>query len=221
MNARRRLGHLRRLSLVACAGPLLILLSGSAHADIIDRILAVVGGEMITLSDVNAALRFGLVRSAADADPIRSALDALINRRMELMEVNRYQPPEPPAQAIEQRLATLQARFPTPADFDRALAQSGMTGEQLRSRLRDDERIEIYLGQRFGAGLQVSDEDLVAYYRSHQADFMRNGAVRSYAEVREQVRGIVLNEKRQELIKDWLAGLRRRTEITDLYLTAR
>jgi len=200
------------------AVPLLLLLSVSAHADIVDRILAVVAGEIITLSDVNAALRFGLVPPTRDADPIRSALDALINRQIELMEVNRYQPPEPPAQAIEQRLADLRARLPTPADFDRTLGHSGLTIEQLRARLRDDERIAAYLDQRFGVGLQVSDEDLLAFYRSHQADFTRGDVLRPYGEVREQVRTRLLNEKRQDLIKDWLAGLRRRTEITDLYL---
>jgi hypothetical protein len=197
---------------------LLLLLSLSLHAEIIDRILAVVGGELITLSDVNAALRFGLVVRVTDGDPIRSALDALINRQMELTEVNRYQPPEPPVQTVERRLSAVRARFSTEADFDRALAQSGLTIDQLRGRLRNDERIGSYLDQRFGAGLQVSDDDLVAYYRSHEGQFTRDGVLRPFRDVRDEVRASLINEKRQELIKDWLAGLRRRAEISDLYL---
>jgi hypothetical protein len=211
-----------RLTVLTAACVLLMLVpSRLVRADIIDRILAVVGGEMITLSDVNAALRFGLVTAPADGDPIRSALDALISRQLELAEVNRYQPPEPAAPAIEQRVAAIRSRFPVPADFDKALAQSGLTADELRARVRDDERISTYLDQRFGVGLQVSAEDLVAYYRSHEADFTRAGVLRPYADVREQVRATVLNEKRQELIKDWLAGLRRRADITDLYLKTR
>jgi hypothetical protein len=209
------------LTVLAAACVLISLVASPVlHADVIDRILAVVGGEMITLSDVNSALRFGLVPPPADRDPIRSALDALINRQLELVEVNRYQPPEPAAQAIEERLTAIHKRFPTAPDFDKALAQSGLTPDELRARLRDDERISTYLDQRFGVGLQVSDEDLVAYYRSHETAFTRAGVLRPYSEVREQVRAMVLNEKRQELIKDWLAGLRRRAEITDLYLRA-
>ena len=212
---------LRRAWAVSQVVPLLLLLNSPARAEIIDRILAVVGGELITLSDVNAALRFGLASGARDGDPIRSTLDALINRQLELTEVNRYQPPEPPAQTIEQRLAKVRARFPTEDDFERALAQSALTRDQLRGRLRDDERIGSYLDQRFGAGLQVSEEDLVAYYRSHDAAFTRNGVLRPFRDVRDEVRAQLLNEKRQELIKDWLAGLRRRAEISDLYLPTR
>src|SRR6478609_4507178 len=69
-----------------------------ARAEVIDRILAVVGRELITLSDTVAALRLGLVPAPpAGSDVVRAALDALIARQLELAEANRYQPAEPAA----------------------------------------------------------------------------------------------------------------------------
>ncbi len=65
-------------------------------AQIIDRVLAVVGGEPITLSDVTAAERFGLVPAPdAGGDRVQSGMNALIERQLQLIEVNRYVPPEP------------------------------------------------------------------------------------------------------------------------------
>ena len=88
---------------------LLITFAGPLRAQIIDRVLAVVVAEPITLSDVTAAMRFGFVPDAPGGqDRVRAALDALIERRLQLIEVNRYLPPEPPAAEVDARLAPIQ-----------------------------------------------------------------------------------------------------------------
>src|SRR6478672_10204708 len=81
-----------------------------AGAEIIDRILAVVGGELIMLSDADLARRLALVPApASDQNPTRTALDALIDRQLELVEVNRYLPPEPADAAIQARVAQVRS----------------------------------------------------------------------------------------------------------------
>ena len=82
-----------------------------ASAEIIDRIVAVVAGQIITKSDVTAAAAFGL---APD-------LQALIDRTLMLNEVRRVAPPEPAAAALEARVAQIRAGFATPEAFARAL----------------------------------------------------------------------------------------------------
>src|SRR5687768_17366957 len=72
-----------------------------ARAEIIDRVLAVVDGQIVTLSDARAALRFGLVPADVSADPIGAAMQRLIDRRLTLAEVERYAPPEPPQAAVD------------------------------------------------------------------------------------------------------------------------
>jgi hypothetical protein len=193
----------------------LALAAPRARAQLIDRILAVVAGRPITLSDVTAATRLGLVAGAAEAgDRQQVVLNALIDRQLQLVEVNRYLPPEPPAAAIDADVAQVRARFDSQAAFDRALEETGVGDAQLRAFVRDTLRIEGYLRQRFGASSQPSEDEIVRYYRAHEAAFTVNGALQPYASVRDEARRRVLEERTASLVRDWIAGLRRRGDVT-------
>jgi hypothetical protein len=197
---------------------LLVLMAPVRGAEIIDRILAVVGGELIMLSDATAAMRFGLVEvPAGTQDPVQVALDALVDRQLQLFEVERYLPPEPSAAAIDERMAAVRARFPSADAFQGALAESGISEGQLRSRVRDSLRIASYRIQRFAAALQPTDDDLLRYYRTHEADYIRNGVLRPFEEVRDQLRARLASERSDALINEWLDTLRRRAEVQILY----
>ena len=188
--------------------------------EIIDRILAVVGGELIMLSDATAAVRFGLVPApVGDGDRIRSTLNALIDRQLQLFEVNRYMPPEPTPAAIDERLAEVRARFTSQDAYEAALAESGMSESQLRSRVRDNLRITSYRAQRFAAALQPTEDDLLRYYRLREAEFTKDGVVQPFEEVREQLRTRVGSERSEALINEWLENLRRRADVQILYRT--
>ena len=203
-------------------GAAVSLMPAPARGEVIDRILAVVNRELITLSDVAAAIRLGLVPAPQDgSDPTRAVLDALIDRQLELGETNRYQPPEPSESQIQARLQAVRSRFSSPAVFAQALATSGLSEDQLTLRLREDLRIEAYLNQRFGVSRPPSDQELIDYYRAHTADFSTAAGARPFAEVREQIRTRLAAVQRAALVADWLTGLKRRTEIADLYVSSK
>lgn len=203
-------------------GAAVSLMPAPARGEVIDRILAVVNRELITLSDVAAAIRLGLVPAPQDgSDPTRAVLDALIDRQLELGETNRYQPPEPSESQIQARLQAVRSRFSSPAVFAQALATSGLSEDQLTLRLREDLRIEAYLNQRFGVPRPPSDQELIDYYRAHTADFSTAAGARPFAEVREQIRTRLAAVQRATLVADWLTGLKRRTEIADLYVSSK
>jgi hypothetical protein len=163
------------------------------RAETLERVLAVVDTQLITLTDVTAAREFGLVVVAPDApDPIRAALTQLIDRELMLAEVDRYAPPEPGADAIAEGLRIVRGRFADEASYQEALARSGIDEDHVRATLRQNLRITAYLNQRFVLAPQ-SD----ASPRPAAPDGQRR------------------------LIDDWLASLRRRAAIIDLYLTSR
>lgn len=184
-----------------------------AGAEIIDRILAVVNGAIIMQSDVAVAVRLGMVPASTTADPIPAALDALIERRLILAEVDRYAPPDPPEAEVDRHLAEIRAR--AGARFDPTLVECGLSLDQLRRHVRDDLRIDAYLMQRFGS-TQPSDEEILAYYRDHQVAYTRNGIVQPLNDVREAVRAAIITEKRNATIRDWVTGLRRRSNVNVL-----
>jgi hypothetical protein len=124
------------------------LARSAARLDTIDRIMAVVSGQPITLSDVNAALAFQLVEPPpAGADRIKIALDRVIDRELMLAEVDRYQPPEPAPDAIDQRGAAIRQKLG--ARFGAELKATGISEDALRREIRNDIRLQIYMNQRF------------------------------------------------------------------------
>jgi hypothetical protein len=148
-------------------------------------------------------------------------LIALLSRSLLLIEVDRYQPPEPAADAVDARLAVYERNGGTPADLDRLLASVGWTRQTLRRVARDDLRIQTYLDQRFAAAAQPSDAEVSAYYREHQTQFTQNGAVQPLAGVADAIRAQLTADRRAQLIREWVAGLRERVDVAVPYITDR
>lgn len=123
----------------------------AAQPELIDRVLAVAAGEVITLSDVRAARELGRVDVGQAADPVRAVLSQLIDRALVLAEVNRFAPPEPSASTIDDAFDLVVVRFQSAQAFDTTLARLGIDRAFVRELLREDLRIRAYLDQRFTA----------------------------------------------------------------------
>lgn len=208
-------------------GPLLIIVAlvtltaGVARADeVIDRVLAIVGGAMITLTDVTAARDLGLVEAGPAADPVREILQRLIDRELILAEVDRYAPPEPSPESVDAELRGRRGRFPSAAAFQAALTRSGFNDQHLRETLRQDLRIRAYLEQRFAVP-PLSDEETGRYYREHPGAFISGGEAMPFELARPQVAQAAMAQRREQLVNEWVAGLRRRGDIVDLSLASR
>jgi hypothetical protein len=149
----------------------------AAQVETIDRVLAVVAGRLIMLSDVTAARDLGLVPNVGASDSVRTVLNQLIDRELMLAEVERYAPPDPSPDALDREMAAVRARFDSPSAFDAILARTGIDSDHVRETLRQNLRIREYQAQRF----------------------------------------VPSDPARQSRIEDWIAGLRRRGDIVDLY----
>jgi hypothetical protein len=139
----------------------------AARADeVIDRVLAVVAGDLIMQSDVRAARELGLVNAGDASDPDRAVLSQLIDRALILDEVERYAPPEPAPDAIEGAFRAVRARFGSDAALSSAFARVGFDEKQLRAILRQNLRIQAYLDQRFGGETPERGEAIIAAWVS-------------------------------------------------------
>jgi peptidyl-prolyl cis-trans isomerase SurA len=186
------------------------LLAGVAGAQVIDRVMAVVNGAVITQSDVEALRRLGLAPPSGDTSTL---VERLIDRRLMMVEVNRYSPPEPAAALVDVRLDDVRRRFASQEGYEQALAEVGLTEDQLRAYFRDELRMRAYLRQRFGAAYQPAENDILQYYRTHPTEFTRNGRLLSYGEAYDEARAALIVRRREQQVQDWLSGLRRRADI--------
>jgi len=206
-----------RTIVAALVIPVALAFARPVRAEVIDRVLAVVAGNLITLSDVTAARDLGFVHPPPDADPVGAVLSALIDRDLVLAEVDRYAPPEPSAPAVDRGVAEVRARFASADAFDAALARSGLDAQRLRGFVRQNLRIQAYEEQRFTVA-PPTDEELARYFREHAARFSRGGAPAAYERVKDEVAAAVAADRRRTMVDEWTAGLRRRADIIDLYL---
>jgi hypothetical protein len=163
---------------------------------VIDRVLAILPGQIITLSDVEAAIDLGLVEAPAGETRIPAALSAVIDRVLMLNEVRRVSPPEPAPVAVDARVARIRERVGGAAQMTRVLAARGLDEAVLRLYAGDDLRLASYLEERFSAAAQPTDEEI------RQAG--------------EAARQRLTEDRRRTLIGAWTAELRRRADVTVL-----
>ena len=126
---------------------------------LIERTLALVGGQPITLSDTRAATQLGLLD--ANLSPGDNTLQRLVDRELILREVQRYGPPVPAESAVDAKLDDIRKRFPDAAALQRVLDSTGFTDVRLRSWVRDDLRAQSYLAQRFASATPATRIELI------------------------------------------------------------
>ena len=188
-----------------------LVLSASPCAEVLDRVLAIVAGDLILLSDVQAARGFGFV-SVEGADPDAQALARMIDRALILAEVERFTPPEPDAASVDKGLVLVRERFSSPQAFDAALARVGIEERHLREYVRQDLRMNAYLEQRFTA-VPPPEDEIGRYYREHPDLYTRNGVLMTFDAARPEIVQVLAAESRRAMVNDWVAGLRRRADV--------
>ena len=90
----------------------------AARAEVIDRVIAIVNGHLITLSDVSRVVELGLANTGRITDATDVVLSQLIDRRLVLDEVERYAPPEPAQAAIAERMIAIQQQLSGPPGLE-------------------------------------------------------------------------------------------------------
>lgn len=198
------------LAIVLMASP---LTPGLAGAEVIDRVVATVGSRTITWSDVRAAVSLGLVAGAPTADPGgQAAVDAVVNRELVALEVERYGPGGTPEAAVDDRLAAISDRLGE-GELARVMARAGLDPPRLRALVREQLQIERYVAERFGAAAQPTDDEVRRYFLERAAEFVLDGVPMSFEAAEPAAREALTAERRQRLVDDWVAGLRRRATV--------
>lgn len=152
---------------------LLLLLAPSTHAEVIDRIAAVVGSDVITLSELNEAIA---ARSRASegkeehhpTEVVHSeVLDELINDRLferalkgAKIEVTDDDLARAISNILKQNHLALEK-------LKAELASKGMSYEQYKQQVEREIRRVKFINQVIGPQVKISDQDLHDYYQRH------------------------------------------------------
>jgi len=199
---------------VAAAGPV-------RAAEVLDRVIAVVSGTVLMLSDVRAAITLGLVDTGGARDPVEVAMRWLIDRQLVLDEAGRSNATAVDRDALDQALAAVRKRFASESDFRRALSDVGLDDDKLRRLVRDTLIARQYAARRVDSVLPATDEELKEYYASHAERFVRNGLPVPFDEALADVTAVLQQERRNQAESAWMDRLRRRAEIREVYRSPR
>jgi peptidyl-prolyl cis-trans isomerase SurA len=157
----------------------------SAHAaeEPLDKIVAVVGGDIVLLSEINEFLRIELMRGGKDMSKMApselleyqcKALKGMVDDRLLVAKAIKDSLPitaEAIEGALKQQLGTIRSRFPTKQGFLDQLKLEGTTERQLRDNLRDQMRrylLRDQLQRKMGAEITVSFSEVERFYAAHK-----------------------------------------------------
>lgn len=163
-------------------------LSVPAGADVVDRIVAVVNDEVITLSDLNEELdtvrqRMAVVYKEQDVERLLAETrPTMLNRMVERLLIGQEArksgitaKDEEVNDAIRDGLQQRKMRL---EDLVASLAKEGTTLEEYKKELRDHLIKTKLIRREIRSKIMITDEEIGAYYQKHREDYEGKEAVR-------------------------------------------
>ncbi len=206
-----------RFPIAAC---LAACLAAAAAAEIVDRIAVSVGSRVITQTDLDREIRLTalLNNEKPDFTPAnkRKTADRIVDQTLVRNELDASRYPPPSAADTEAALQEEKARFGSDAAYRRALADYGVTEEDLKARLTWQIMLVRFIDVRFRPGIQISDDDIRNYFNTHMRDALAQahpGEPPSLDDHRGQIEETLVGEQADQQVEQWLKEARRRTHI--------
>lgn len=192
-----------------------VLAGAPASAEqVLDRVVAQVDGQVITLSDLRFEARVALIErggpsfrdSPLDVAALSSALELAINQRAAGAEADRLGSFQLEARDVEARVRAFEARFPDKRAVELFLQSNGADRAQLAEVLARFLRAEKALDARVRLRAQVSEADV---RRAWEAA----GAPGSFEQMRGTIREELVRARYQAVAQEELAKLRAAAQV--------
>jgi len=190
------------------------LLPGAlARAELVDRIVAIIDREVVTLSEAEQASEIARARTGAAAAPLVSVVERLIESRLVEREVERFTGEPVSPELVDGALREVRARFSSETAFLEMLARNGLSEEELRATLRKQIGVAQYLEQRFRPLTFVTEEQIEVYYRGELLPSLQGRPLPELSEVSESIRRILEERAFNARVEEWIDGLKGRARI--------
>lgn len=195
---------------------------GVGRADVLDRVAASAGQQVVTLSAVRRQLRIeALVENRAPeytAESLRAAAERLVEQALLRREIELSRYTLPPMAAADAALEKFVAeRRQTAAEFQAEVRRLGFSEDDFRKEVRWRISVERFVASRFAPGVQVSDAEIESYYAGEYTRGSRardaNAKLAPLEEVREAIAQILTARKTDAALDAWLAQTRETLQV--------
>ncbi len=196
----------------------------------VDRVVAIVNGQLILDSDVDRERRFAALLPYGEASgPYNrdQAIERLINRDLILQQVQLQPGGEVTLQAAAKDLDTLRKEIPTCAKYHceteegwkTFLATQGFTEESLTALWQQRMEVLSFIEQRFRMGIRILPAEIQEYYTktmlpAYAAQGVEPPPVRMLS---KRIQEVLLQQRVSKLLDDWLTSLRAQGNVVVLH----
>jgi peptidyl-prolyl cis-trans isomerase SurA len=192
----------------------------AAPGEVLDRLVAVVNGDVILESDVDEERRFEEIqpyRAAADSTRAR-IIERLVDRALILQQAALQPEDAVPDKELDAQIATVRKDIPTCKQFHceteegwkKFLGEHGFTEEEFRMRWQQRMQLLRFIEVRFRNGIKVKDEDIQAYYdKTMLPEYAKRNVTPPKLEtIKQRIEEVLLQQQVSALLQDWLKSLR-------------
>jgi hypothetical protein len=182
------------------------------HAETIDRIAVSVANRVITTSDIDRQIRVAAFQSGTKPDFSPAAKKAMADRMVEYTlvrrEIETSQYPIHAESEIEPALAEFKKQYyKTDEAYRAALAQYGITEQDLKDELLRERTLNAFLELRFKPAVQVTEREIQAYLEKNYP------AGSNLQEFHERIEQTLTEQRIDQEVNAWLERARGRNEI--------
>jgi peptidyl-prolyl cis-trans isomerase SurA len=206
--------------------PLMPLVQG----DEVDRVVAIVNGELILDSDVDRERRFAALLPYGEATgPYNreAAIERLINRDLILQQLE-LQPGDAITQEAASRdLDSLRKSIPTCEKYhcqteegwDQFLATEGFTDESLTSLWRERMEVLAFIELRFRMGVRITPAEIQGYYEKTMLPLYaaQHAKAPPLSAISNRIQEVLLQQRVSKLLDEWLNSLRAQGNVVVLH----
>ena len=192
----------------------------SSAGAVLDRVVAVVNGDVILESDVDEERRFEEIqpfRSVQDSTRAK-IIERLIDRELILQQAALEPEDQVSDQAVDQQLATVRTEIPackqyhceTEEGWAKFLSDHGFTVAEFRSRWRQRMQLLKFVEVRFRSGISISDDEIRAYYeKTMLPEYAKRSVTPPKLEtISNRIEEVLLQQEVGALLEVWLKSLR-------------
>lgn len=209
----------------------LSLVSSSSPKELIDKVVAIVGRSVITLSELEAEVNFatmtlGTELSVAQEDSLRRAtLQRMVENKILMEEALRdttiHVESHEVDDALNRSLTRLRAQFPSDSAFQAELAREGETEASLKVRHRKAMRNELLAQKlveaRLRSQVMISDLEIENFYHQNRDSLPIEPEQVKLAHILVRISPSLEEERRlQTVLNNVMDGLRSGKAWTDL-----
>ena len=147
----------------------------------------------------------------------RKAADRLVEQKLIRREIELGRYLEPNKDEVAATLKQIQKqRFRDLEDYRQSLEKYGVSEDDLNAHVLWQLTLLRFIDARFRPGIQVSDEEIRAYFDREQRKLEGTadpGKPQSFEDLRDQIGETLINQIVDQQLDDWLAATRKRTRI--------